>query len=148
NQISISGHTDSAPYIRADSAYGNWELSADRANAARRTLTDGGMQAEKVARVVGLAASVPFDKNDPSAPINRRISIVVMTHDAAKAALSPEIAAQPQEQAPSPTLPQVPTLHSAEQQHAASGVAAAPAGVPAAAAAGVTHVAVEGSPGG
>ena len=95
NQISISGHTDSAPYIRADSAYGNWELSADRANAARRTLTDGGMQPEKVARVVGLAASVPFDKADPSAPINRRISIVVMTHDAARAALSPEIAAEP-----------------------------------------------------
>lgn len=88
NQISISGHTDSAPYIRADSQYGNWELSADRANAARRTLTDGGMQPDKVARVVGLAASVPFDKQDPAAAINRRISIVVMTHDAAKAALN------------------------------------------------------------
>lgn len=88
NQISISGHTDSAPYIRADSQYGNWELSADRANAARRTLTEGGMQPDKVARVVGLAASVPFDKKDPAAASNRRISIVVMTHDAARAALS------------------------------------------------------------
>ncbi|QWT20416.1 flagellar motor protein MotB [Bacillus sp. NP157] len=92
NQISISGHTDSAPYIRADSQYGNWELSADRANAARRTLTDGGMQPEKVARVVGLAASVPFDKADPASATNRRISIVVMTNEAAKAALSNETA--------------------------------------------------------
>ncbi|MDF3982312.1 flagellar motor protein MotB [Luteibacter sahnii] len=106
NQISISGHTDNAPYIRADSAYGNWELSADRANAARRTLVDGGMSPEKVARVVGLAASVPFDKTNPSAPINRRISIVVMTHEAAKAAMSPEVAGNDTDaspQAPSST---------------------------------------------
>lgn len=98
NQISISGHTDNARYVRADSAYGNWELSADRANAARRTLVEGGMQAEKVARVVGLAASVPFDKTDPSSAVNRRISIVVMTQQAARAAA--EVAGEP---APSDT---------------------------------------------
>ncbi|MBB3225709.1 chemotaxis protein MotB [Luteibacter sp. Sphag1AF] len=121
NQISISGHTDSAPYVRADSQYGNWELSADRANAARRTLTDGGMQGEKVARVVGLAASVPFDKADPSAATNRRISIVVMTDQAAKAALSPELVNEAK------PLPIVPTLRSAEADHAAGGVPAAPA---------------------
>ncbi|MDQ0011471.1 chemotaxis protein MotB [Luteibacter jiangsuensis] len=105
NQISISGHTDSAPYIRADSAYGNWELSADRANAARRTLIEGGMQPEKVARVVGLAASVPFDKANPAAAINRRISIVVMTREAARAALSADVATEP-------GPPTVPHLHS------------------------------------
>ncbi|TCV94040.1 chemotaxis protein MotB [Luteibacter rhizovicinus] len=121
NQISISGHTDSAPYVRADSQYGNWELSADRANAARRTLTDGGMQAAKVARVVGLAASVPFDKNDPSAAINRRISIVVMTEQAARAALSSELVSAPR------ALPSVPVLHPAEPGHAGAGVPAAPA---------------------
>ena len=131
NQISISGHTDNSPYVRASQAYGNWELSADRANAARRTLTDGGMQADKVARVVGLAASVPFDKNDPSSPINRRISIVVMTHDAAKAALSPEIAS-----VPPATLPQAATLHSAEEAHTAGGAAAAAPPAPQAAVAG------------
>src|ERR1700750_94352 len=119
NQISISGHTDSAPYIRADSAYGNWELSADRANAARRTLVDGGMQTDKVARVVGLAASVPFDKHDPSAAINRRISIVVMTREAARAALSPDVAAEPD-------LPDVPNLHSAEGEHVHGAVPDAP----------------------
>jgi chemotaxis protein MotB len=105
NQISISGHTDSAPYIRADSAYGNWELSADRANAARRTLIEGGMQPDKVARVVGLAASVPFDKANPAAASNRRISIVVMTREAARAALSSDVATEP-------SLPAVPNLHS------------------------------------
>ncbi|HEY4294411.1 flagellar motor protein MotB [Luteibacter sp.] len=121
NAISISGHTDSAPYIRADSAYGNWELSADRANAARRTLVEGGMQPGKVARVVGLAASVPFDKTDPAAAINRRISIVVMTKAAARAALSPDVANEPD-------VPDAPsTLHSAEQEHLGAGVPDKPA---------------------
>jgi chemotaxis protein MotB len=115
NAISISGHTDSAPYVRADSAYGNWELSADRANAARRTLVEGGMLTDKVARVVGLAASVPFDKHDPAAAINRRISIVVMTREAARAALSPDVAAEP-------GLPDVPNLHSAEREHLGAGM--------------------------
>ncbi len=92
NAISISGHTDSAPYVGSSKSYGNWELSADRANAARRTLVEGGMQPDKVARVVGLAASVPFDKTNPAAAINRRISIVVMTAEAARAALSPDLA--------------------------------------------------------
>ncbi|MEW5835031.1 MAG: flagellar motor protein MotB [Pseudomonadota bacterium] len=91
NPISISGHTDDAPYSN-NRNYSNWELSADRANAARRALIDGGLQGGKIARVVGLADSVPFDKNDPGAAINRRISIIVMTHDAAQAAKSPEAA--------------------------------------------------------
>jgi chemotaxis protein MotB len=90
NPISISGHTDDAPYS-SDHTYGNWELSADRANAARRALLEGGLQDSKIARVVGLAASVPFDKNNPGAAINRRISIVVMTQQAADAAKSPEL---------------------------------------------------------
>jgi chemotaxis protein MotB len=142
NQISISGHTDSAPYIRADSAYGNWELSADRANAARRTLTEGGMQPEKVARVVGLAASVPFDKADPSSAINRRISIVVMTSDAAKAALSNEVATDTK------ALPAVPEVHSAEADHAAGGVTGAPPAEHAAAVGSAASVAADATPGG
>jgi len=74
--------------------YSNWELSADRANAARRALLEGGMGEDKVARVVGLSSSVLFDKTDPQNPINRRISIVVMTREAEAAALS-AIAALP-----------------------------------------------------
>ncbi len=89
NKISISGHTDDAPY-NGDHGYSNWELSADRANAARRALLVGGLVEDKIARVVGLAASVPFDKVDPSDPINRRISIIMMTKQAQDAALSQE----------------------------------------------------------
>jgi chemotaxis protein MotB len=86
NHISITGHTDITAYNNTR-GYGNWELSADRANAARRALIDGGMADDKVSRVVGLASSVLFDKTQPENPINRRISIVVMTHDAEEALL-------------------------------------------------------------
>lgn len=91
NKISISGHTDDAPYA-GDHDYSNWELSADRGNAARRALIAGGLEDGKIARVVGLAAAVPFDKLHPGDPINRRISIIVMTSQAEKAALSQETA--------------------------------------------------------
>ncbi|WP_433853470.1 flagellar motor protein MotB [Stenotrophomonas nitritireducens] len=87
NHISISGHTDITAYS-TQLGYSNWELSADRANAARRALLEGGMGEDKVARVIGLSSSVLFDKTDPQNPINRRISIVVMTKDAEAAALS------------------------------------------------------------
>jgi chemotaxis protein MotB len=100
NKISISGHTDDAPYS-SNHSYSNWELSADRANAARRALLDGGLAEEKIARVVGLAASVPFDKTNPSDPINRRISIILMTKQAQDAALSQEQADGAQVAAPS-----------------------------------------------
>jgi chemotaxis protein MotB len=80
NKVSITGHTDSRSYQRPD--YSNWELSTDRANAARRALLRGGMQPEKVAQVVGFGSSVLFDKQDPLSAVNRRISIVVLTHEA------------------------------------------------------------------
>ena len=77
NRISISGHTDRAPYA-SNNGYSNWELSSDRANAARRELIVGGLPEDKIGRVVGLASSVLFDKDNPFGPINRRISIIVM----------------------------------------------------------------------
>ncbi|MBY0385813.1 flagellar motor protein MotB, partial [bacterium] len=86
NKISLSGHTDAAPYGTGGFGYSNWELSADRANASRRELIYGGMDETKVLRVVGLAASVLFDKKDPLNPINRRISIIVMNKKAELAA--------------------------------------------------------------
>jgi len=86
NHISITGHTDVTQYS-AKNGYSNWELSADRANAARRELVAGGMSEDKVSRVVGLSSSVLFDKQAPDSPINRRISVVVMTKDAEDAAL-------------------------------------------------------------
>ncbi len=78
NRISLSGHTDATPYSGGDKSYSNWELSADRANASRRELIKGGMDANKMLRVVGLASAVPIDKDNPYNPINRRISIIVM----------------------------------------------------------------------
>ncbi len=87
NRISLTGHTDTTAYS-TQLGYGNWELSADRANAARRILLEGGMDETKVARVVGLSSSVLFDKTNPQNPINRRISIVVMTKDAEATALN------------------------------------------------------------
>jgi len=77
NRVSISGHTDQHPYS-SDAGYTNWELSADRANAARRELLGSGLDEERVGRVVGLASSVPFDPQDPYHPSNRRISIVIL----------------------------------------------------------------------
>lgn len=91
NRITLSGHTDDAPYSN-DKHYGNWELSSDRANAARRELLVGGLADAKVARVIGLADAVPLDKGNPRNPINRRISIIVMTKQAEAAALDQDVA--------------------------------------------------------
>ena len=88
NRISITGHTDAHPYSGGERGYSNWELSADRANASRRELLAGGMQEDKIARVVGLASSALFDPQDPHNPINRRIAIVVMTKQAEAEAAS------------------------------------------------------------
>ena len=82
NKISLSGHTDATAYSSGDKSYSNWELSADRANASRRELIAGGMNPEKVLRVVGLSSAVLFDKKNPMNPINRRISIIVMNEKA------------------------------------------------------------------
>ncbi|MDH0746606.1 flagellar motor protein MotB [Pseudomonas sp. GD03842] len=81
NKVSISGHTDATPYV-GNNGFGNWELSANRANAARRALTAGGYPDPQVARVVGYASSALYDKEHPTNPINRRIDIVVLTKKA------------------------------------------------------------------
>lgn len=85
NRISLSGHTDATAYASGEKSYSNWELSADRANASRRQLIMGGMNEQKIMRVVGLSSAVLFDKNDPTNPVNRRISIIVMSNKAADA---------------------------------------------------------------
>lgn len=83
NRVSITGHTDARPLRKED--YTNWELSTDRANAARRALVDGGADPDQIARVVGLADSIPFNKKDPEAAINRRISIIVLNKETEEA---------------------------------------------------------------
>lgn len=82
NSISLSGHTDAAPYGNADRGYSNWELSADRANASRRELVAAGMPMDKLARVVGMASSDPLLPEETRAAQNRRITITVLTKEA------------------------------------------------------------------
>ncbi len=81
NRLSVTGHTDTTPYAGI-TGYTNWDLSTDRANAARRSMESAGLETERIARVVGLASSVLFDKENPRSAVNRRISIVVMTQQA------------------------------------------------------------------
>jgi chemotaxis protein MotB len=75
NKIVIEGHTDSTPYGRPD--YSNWELSADRANAARRILAESGLDDNRISQVRGFADQRLLLKDDPTNPSNRRISIIV-----------------------------------------------------------------------
>ena len=84
NKLSIAGYTDSTPF-RGRTGYSNWELSADRANTARRTLVAAGVDGQQISRVVGLADSVLFDEDNPTAPVNRRISITVLNQQVSEA---------------------------------------------------------------
>jgi chemotaxis protein MotB len=80
--IEVEGHTDAVPY-RTDRDYGNWELSADRANAVRRLLVAGGFDPAAVTAVRGLAERVPLDPKHPTAHRNRRVTILVEWQDTA-----------------------------------------------------------------
>jgi len=77
NKISITGHTDATPY-GVGATYTNWELSADRANAARRALLEGTYPEGKVATVQGMGSAAPLLVDKPGEPINRRIAIIVL----------------------------------------------------------------------
>ncbi|TBR44713.1 flagellar motor protein [Marinomonas agarivorans] len=83
NQIVIAGHTDSSTY--STGPIGNWELSAMRANEARRLLEEGGVRDANMAQVVGLADSVPYDKEDPTGATNRRVSLILLTDEGYRA---------------------------------------------------------------
>ena len=87
NRISITGHTDSSGAANPWDP-GNWELSAGRANAARRTLSDAGLTEEKIAQVVGMGDKAHFNIDNPQDPINRRIAIVVLNKRTDKAIAS------------------------------------------------------------
>ncbi len=88
HKITINGHTDSRPYPANRQGYSNWELSSDRANAARHELNEGGLEEHKVLRVTGLADSVAYNPKDFMDPMNRRISIIVMNKKTEMAVLS------------------------------------------------------------
>jgi chemotaxis protein MotB len=76
NDVVIEGHTDSRPYAVGDS-YGNWELSTDRGNAARRVMEAQGLRSGQVRAVRGLADTDLRYREQPLDPRNRRVSIVV-----------------------------------------------------------------------
>jgi chemotaxis protein MotB len=76
----IEGHTDATPYS-TDTNYGNWELSADRANSARRLLQQDGVRANQVTQVRGYADQLLRVQNNPYDPSNRRVSILVKNGD-------------------------------------------------------------------
>jgi|CXWL01.1.fsa_nt_gi chemotaxis protein MotB len=80
NKMAIEGHTDSLAYA-AREGYGNWELSADRANAARRILESHGLDPRHIEAVHGYAATRPRTPADPLDAGNRRISIFVRRDD-------------------------------------------------------------------
>ena len=77
NRISISGHTEAAPFSGPNGET-NWELSASRANAGRALLAEGGLSADRIYEVAGKAGSEPLLPEDPNASANRRLSITLL----------------------------------------------------------------------
>ena len=86
NTVVIEGHTDAKPSRR--DGYSNWELSGDRANAARRLMQANGLRDDQVKQVRGIADQSLMNPDDPTAPGNRRVSIIVQYKKAPPAAPS------------------------------------------------------------
>jgi chemotaxis protein MotB len=112
NRVMIEGHTDSRPFtMRAD--YSNWELSSDRANAARRWMQQNGMQPDQVSQVRGYADQSPRDPQHPEEATNRRITVVIQyltSKPASPPVSNTETTATPNRpQAPPGNTPQTPT---------------------------------------
>lgn len=82
NRLQIAGHTDSFQYASGEREYSNWELSADRANAARKELVAGGLAEDKVKQILGMSSTVSLIKDSADAAVNRRISITVLSQQA------------------------------------------------------------------
>jgi chemotaxis protein MotB len=77
NEVIVEGHTDTRPYSGQPHGYTNWELSADRANGARRVLESSGLKPNQVVRVIGYADHQPLLASNPLDPTNRRVSVIV-----------------------------------------------------------------------
>jgi chemotaxis protein MotB len=89
NSLLIEGHTDATQYS-TDASYSNWELSADRANSARRLMQQDGVRSDQVTQVRGYADQFLRVKNNPFDPSNRRISILVKNESDGTAPSIPE----------------------------------------------------------
>ncbi len=77
NGLYFEGHTDAKPFSSEESGYSNWELSTERANAARRIMQESGVRPDQVGQVRGYAAQRPRMPEDPENPSNRRITVMV-----------------------------------------------------------------------
>jgi chemotaxis protein MotB len=98
NKVTMEGHTDSKPFNgRAD--YSNWELSTDRANAARRWMQEHGMRDDQVAQVRGFADQSLRNPENPNDASNRRITLIIQYQKATPADMKPPEAAKPGEAA-------------------------------------------------
>jgi len=82
NKIEIEGHTDSRPFWRG-SGYTNWELSADRANAVRKLLVEGGVSEPRIAGISGMAATHPRVAGQPLDVTNRRVALILRREESA-----------------------------------------------------------------
>jgi chemotaxis protein MotB len=89
NTLLIEGHTDAKPYS-GNGAYSNWELSADRANSARRLMQANGLRPDQVAQVRGYADQHLRNPQDPTNATNRRISVIVKYLNAPQTDVKPE----------------------------------------------------------
>lgn len=76
NRIAISGHTDSSP--TSPGAYGNWELSSDRANAARRVISASKVRPDRFSEVTGRASTDPLFPDEPLRPENKRVTLLLL----------------------------------------------------------------------
>ena len=125
NSLLIEGHTDAAPYSNGNDGYSNWDLSADRANSARRLLQGNGVRENQVTQVRGYADQLLRVKSDPLDPSNRRISILVKNDVEAVPVFSAEKIVNGA--TPLPGSPKDPHAKDPEPKEASKGAEAKPA---------------------
>lgn len=122
NNITINGHTDAGGAV-VNPLYTNWELSADRSNAARRFLMSTQLQQERIAKIIGFADKELLIPDEPNNPRNRRITILLMRGSYFR---------DPQMAPTSKNILSVPEAKQSKQKPAGGAAPAAPAGQPAA----------------
>jgi chemotaxis protein MotB len=102
NKVTVEGHTDSRPYLgRVD--YSNWELSADRANAARRLMQHTGIREDQVTQVRGFADQSLRNAANPKDGTNRRITLIIQYQNDPEPAAKPAAPADTRTRAPPAT---------------------------------------------
>ncbi|HEX3985649.1 MAG TPA: flagellar motor protein MotB [Acidobacteriaceae bacterium] len=146
NQVSIEGHTDAQPYASKD-GYGNWDLSTDRANAARRVMQISGLRENQVSQVRGYADQKLRVPSNPLDPSNRRISLIVqyLTVDAPPVPAGKPVPGLPGGGALGPPTVQIPAPAGGGAGQGGSEKPPAPAGAESASAGGGKAAAAVGS---